>query len=151
MAKNTSILLGDYFDNFINQQIKSGKFTSASEVVRTALRMFEYTGVDGIMIGRGAIGNPWIFEQIKYYLENNKKMSAPTNKEKYEIIKEHLELNLKEKGNVVGINEMRKHISAYTKNMPEASRFRDEINHITDVNILMSKIQEFFIDIFDKK
>ena len=117
----------------------------------SALRMFEYTGVDGIMIGRGAIGNPWIFEQIKYYLENNKKMSAPTNKEKYEIIKEHLELNLKEKGNVVGINEMRKHISAYTKNMPEASRFRDEINHITDVNILMSKIQEFFIDIFDKK
>ena len=73
------------------------------------------------------------------------------NKEKYEIIKEHLELNLKEKGNVVGINEMRKHISAYTKNMPEASRFRDEINYITDVNILMSKIQEFFIDIFDKK
>ena len=116
-----------------------------------ALRMFKQTGVDGIMIGRGAIGNPWIFEQIKYYLENNKKMSAPTNKEKYEIIKEHLELNLKEKGNVVGINEMRKHISAYTKNMPEASRFRDEINHITDVNILMSKIQEFFIDIFDKK
>ncbi|MDR6403765.1 MULTISPECIES: type II toxin-antitoxin system ParD family antitoxin [Chryseobacterium] len=42
MAKNTSILLGDYFDNFINQQIKSGKYSSASEVVRTALRMFEY-------------------------------------------------------------------------------------------------------------
>ncbi|GAB0155262.1 type II toxin-antitoxin system ParD family antitoxin [Chryseobacterium sp. Alg-005] len=42
MAKNTSILLGDYFDNFINQQIKSGRFSSASEVVRAALRMFEY-------------------------------------------------------------------------------------------------------------
>ena len=42
MAKNTSILLGDYFDNFISQQVKSGKFSSASEVVRTALRMFEY-------------------------------------------------------------------------------------------------------------
>ncbi len=42
MAKNTSILLGDYFDNFINQQIKSGKFSSASEVVRAALRLFEY-------------------------------------------------------------------------------------------------------------
>ena len=42
MAKNTSILLGDYFENFINQQIKSGKFSSASEVVRTALRMFEF-------------------------------------------------------------------------------------------------------------
>jgi antitoxin ParD1/3/4 len=42
MAKNTSILLGDYFDSFINQQVKSGKFSSASEVVRAALRMFEY-------------------------------------------------------------------------------------------------------------
>ena len=42
MAKNTSILLGDYFDNFINQQIKSGKYSSASEVVRTALRMFDF-------------------------------------------------------------------------------------------------------------
>ena len=42
MAKNTSILLGDYFDNFINQQIKSGKYSSVSEVVRTALRMFEH-------------------------------------------------------------------------------------------------------------
>lgn len=42
MAKNTSFLLGDYFDNFINQQVKTGKFSSASEVVRTALRMFEY-------------------------------------------------------------------------------------------------------------
>jgi antitoxin ParD1/3/4 len=42
MAKNTSILLGDYFDNFINQQVKSGKFSSASEVVRAALRMFEF-------------------------------------------------------------------------------------------------------------
>ena len=116
----------------------------------SAKKMFEYTGVDGIMIGRGAIGNPWIFEQLKYFFENNEKMSRPTNKEKYEIIKQHLELNIKEKGNVVGINEMRKHISAYTKNMPEASKFRDEINHITDENILMSKIQEFFIDIFNK-
>ena len=42
MAKNTSFLLGDYFDNFINQQVKTGKYSSASEVVRTALRMFEY-------------------------------------------------------------------------------------------------------------
>lgn len=116
----------------------------------SAKRMFEYTGVDGIMIGRGAIGNPWIFEKIRYFLENNKKMPQITNIEKYEVIKQHIELNIQEKGNLVGINEFRKHISAYTKNMPEASKFRDEINHITDVDILMKKIQEFFIDIFDK-
>ena len=53
----------------------------------SAKRMFEYTGVDGIMIGRGSMGKPWIFNQIRYYLENGEKLSKPTNQEKYEIIK----------------------------------------------------------------
>lgn len=112
----------------------------------SALKMFEYTGVDGIMIGRGAMGNPWIFEQIKYFIENNNKMPRPDNKEKYEIIKQHIELNIKEKGEIVGINEMRKNISAYTKNMPEASKFRDEVNHITNVDELIDKVKKFFME-----
>lgn len=112
----------------------------------SALKMFEYTGVDGIMIGRGAMGNPWIFEQIKYFIENNNKMPRPDNKEKYEIIKQHIELNIKEKGEIVGINEMRKNISAYTKNMPEASKFRDELNHITNADELMDKVKKFFTE-----
>lgn len=112
----------------------------------SALKMFEYTGVDGIMIGRGAMGNPWIFEQIKYFIENNNKMPRPDNKEKYEIIKQHIELNIKEKGEIVGINEMRKNISAYTKNMPEASKFRDEVNHITNADELMDKVKKFFTE-----
>lgn len=112
----------------------------------SALKMFEYTGVDGIMIGRGAMGNPWIFEQIKYFIENNNKMPRPDNKEKYEIIKQHIELNIKEKGEIVGINEMRKNVSAYTKNMPEASKFRDEVNHITNVDELIDKVKKFFME-----
>lgn len=112
----------------------------------SALKMFEYTGVDGIMIGRGAMGNPWIFKQIKYFIENNNKMPRPDNKEKYEIIKQHIELNIKEKGEIVGINEMRKNISAYTKNMPEASKFRDEVNHITNVDELIDKVKKFFME-----
>ena len=112
----------------------------------SALKMFEYTGVDGIMIGRGAMGNPWIFEQIKYFIENNNKMPRPDNKEKYEIIKQHIELDIKEKGEIVGINEMRKNISAYTKNMPEASKFRDEVNHITNADELIDKVKKFFME-----
>ena len=112
----------------------------------SALKMFEYTGVDGIMVGRGAMGNPWIFEQIKYFIENNNKMPRPDNKEKYEIIKQHIELNIKEKGEIVGINEMRKNISAYTKNMPEASKFRDELNHITNADELIDKVKKFFME-----
>lgn len=110
----------------------------------SAIKMFEYTGVDGIMIGRGTIGNPWIFEQIKYFLENNQKISRPTKEEKFQLIKQHIELAVKEKGEKIGINEMRKNISAYTKNMADSSNFRNEINHITNYEELINKIEEFF-------
>ena len=110
----------------------------------SAIKMFEYTGVDGIMIGRGTIGNPWIFEQIKYFLENNQKISRPTKEEKFQLIKQHIELAVKEKGEKIGINEMRKNISAYTKNMADSSNFRNEINHITNYEELINRIEEFF-------
>ena len=112
---------------------------------QTAKNMFEYTGVDGIMIGRGSMGNPWIFEQIKYYLETGKNFSKPNLQEKYEIIKEHIELAIKEKGEKVALNEMRKHISWYTKNMPNSSEFRDLINHTENKEELMRIIKEYFL------
>ena len=111
----------------------------------TALNMFEYTGVDGIMIGRGTMGNPWIFKQIKYYLKTGEKLPKPSNAEKYEILKEHIELDIKEKGEVVALNEMRKHIAWYTKNMPESSGFRDKVNHINNVKELMDCVEKYFI------
>ena len=111
---------------------------------QSAKDMFEYTGVDGIAIGRGSMGNPWIFEQIKYYLKTGEKLPRPSNKEKYEILKEHIELDIKYKGETVAINEMRKHISWYTKNMPDSSSFRNEINHITTKEELLEKIQMYF-------
>ena len=110
----------------------------------TARNMLEYTGVDGIMIGRGAMGNPWIFEQIQHYLETGEKLPKPTNQEKYEILKEHIELDIREKGEGVALNEMRKHIAWYTKNMKDASSFRNEINHIDNKDELMKKIEEYF-------
>ena len=112
----------------------------------SAKNMFEYTGVDGIMIGRGAIGNPWIFEQIKYYLKTGKKLEKPSSKQKYEILKEHIDISIKEKGEKTAINEIRKYISAYSKDMPGASKFRDEINHINSYNDFITKIKEFFIN-----
>jgi len=106
--------------------------------------MLEYTGVDGIMIGRGAMGNPWIFEQIQHYLQTGEKLPKPTNQEKYEILKEHIELDIREKGEGIALNEMRKHIAWYTKNMKDASTFRNEINHINNKDELMKKIEEYF-------
>ena len=110
----------------------------------SAKYMFEYTGVDGIMIGRGAMGNPWIFKQIQYYLETGEKLQKPTLNEKYEILKEHIELAIKEKGEKVAINEMRKHIACYTRNLKNSSAFRNEINHIDNKDKLLQKIQEYF-------
>ena len=61
----------------------------------SAKAMFEYSGVDGIMIGRASMGNPWIFEQIQYYLKTGEKLPRPSNKEKYEVLREHIELCVK--------------------------------------------------------
>ena len=110
----------------------------------SAKYMFEFTGVDGIMIGRGAMGNPWIFKQIQYYLETGEKLQKPTLNEKYEILKEHIELAIKEKREKVAINEMRKHIACYTRNLKDSSAFRNEINHIDNKDKLLQKIQEYF-------
>ncbi len=112
----------------------------------SAKHMFEYTGVDAIMIGRGAMGNPWIFNQINYYLTTGKKEEKPTNQERYEILKEHIELDVKYKGENVALNEMRKHIAWYTKNMPNSSYFRNLINKINEKDELIKVINEYFKD-----
>ena len=110
----------------------------------SALRMFEYTGVDGIMIGRGTFGNPWIFERIKYFLETGKKLPLTTNEEKLRVIKEQIQLELENKTEVTAIREMRKHIAWYTKNMPNSSEFRCEINKIEDKERLMTVVEQYF-------
>ena len=116
----------------------------------SAKAMLEYTGVDGIAIGRGSMGNPWIFKRIQHYLKTGEKLPEISNQEKYEILKEHIELDIKYKGEGVALNEMRKHISWYTKNMPDSSSFRNEINHITTKEELLQRIEKYFINTKNK-
>ena len=113
----------------------------------SALKMFEYTGVDGIMIGRGTFGNPWIFERIKYYLETGEKLTLVTNEEKLRVIKKQIQLELDNKPEVTAIREMRKHIAWYTKNMPNSSEFRCEINKIEDKEQLMEIVEDYFLKV----
>lgn len=109
----------------------------------TAYQMFEQTGVDGIMIGRGAFGNPWIFRNIKHFLETGEKLPQPTNEEKLEIMKQHIELAVEEKGDIA-VKELRKHIAWYTKNLKNSSEFRNSINVIEDKKELIDKLEEYF-------
>lgn len=109
-----------------------------------ALKMFEYTGVDGIMIGRGAIGRPWIFKQIKYYLETGEKLETINQEEKLNTIKKHINLAVQEKGENVAIKEMRKHLACYIKSLPNASKIREEINKIETKEKLLETLDIFF-------
>ena len=109
----------------------------------SALKMFEYTGVDGIMIGRGAMGNPWIFKNIKHYLETGEKLEQPTQKEKLEIMIKHIDLAVKEKGENIAIKEMRKHLGCYIKNIKDASRIREKINKIETRDELVETLELF--------
>lgn len=110
----------------------------------TAREMFEKTGVDGIMIGRGSLGNPWIFRNIKNYLVKGEKLESPTLQERKEVMKRHIELSIQDKGESVAIHEIRKHISWYTKNLPNSSEFRNKVNHTENSKELISLIDEYF-------
>ena len=111
--------------------------------VQDAQRMFEYTGVDGIMIGRATLGNPWLIGQIKNGLEN-KDIYIPNSNEKLEIIKKHIQLEIEEKGEYVGIREMRKHISWYLKNLKDSSQIREKINRLESEQELLDCLNEYF-------
>lgn len=110
----------------------------------SALHMFEYTGVDGIMIGRGAMGNPWIFSKIIHYLQTGEKLQEISNKEKLQTIIKHVELEIEEKGERVGIPELRKHLACYTKNLQNASKIRVKMNEINTKKELIEYLKECF-------
>ncbi len=115
----------------------------------SAFRMFEETGVDGIMIGRGSFGNPWIFKKISYFLETGKKMPEISLEERLQIMKQHIDLAVKEKGEIA-VKELRKHIAWYTKNLKNSSEFRNSMNQLETEAELINKIEEYFQTLSNK-
>ncbi len=109
----------------------------------SALKMFEDTGVDGIMIGRASIGNPYIFKEIQDYLQG-REIKDITKKERLDIILEHIKLAVEIKGENIGIKELRKHLSAYIKGLPNSAEAREKINKIEKKDELENYIKEFF-------
>lgn len=120
--------------------IGNGDVTSA---VR-AKQMMEMTGCDGIMVGRAARGNPWIFREIAQYLETGVIPERPARREVKEMILRHCELQLQYKGEYTGIREMRKHVAWYTAGYPHSSRLRGRINEIESMDSLKKLLEESF-------
>lgn len=106
--------------------IGNGDVTSGE----TALAMMRQTGCDGVMIGRGAQGNPWIFRELAEYERTGTMPERPSGEMVKEAMLRHARLQMEFKGEYLGIREMRKHVAWYTKGLEGAARLRDAINRV---------------------
>ena len=102
---------------------------------------FDRYGVDGIMIGRGAVGRPWLFGQVKAYLEHGELIPEPTVNEKVDIARLHLEKSIEFKGEPVGIYEIRRHLSNYFKGLPHFKEIRLQLLTTLDVREIESLLE----------
>lgn len=107
-----------------------------------AVNIIEKTGADAYMIGRGSQGNPFIFSQIRDFIEGSPVRDIPDT-EKIDVMLEHYELSIKYKGEDKTVREMRKHIGWYLKGMYGSARMRDDINHIVDADEVRQMLRDY--------
>ena len=110
----------------------------------SALAMMEQTGCDGVMIGRGSQGNPWIFSELLEYEKTGVMPERLDREEIKNMILRHAKLQLEYKGEYLGIREMRKHVAWYTTGMPNSAKLRNEINAVESYEQLEKLLAERF-------
>ena len=108
-----------------------------------AYRMQQETGCDGLMIARGAQGNPWIFAQINHFLETGEELPKPSPKEMVEMVLRHAKMQIAFKGEFTGMREMRKHAAWYTGGYKHASRLRSLLNEVETYEQLEELLETF--------
>ena len=99
-------------------------------------------GVDGIMIGRAAIGYPWIFEEIKYFFATGKHLPPPDIEQRVSVARKHLHRSVEWKGPIVGINEMRRHYANYLKGLPNIKEYRTKLVTLTSMEAIDEVLDE---------
>ena len=120
--------------------IGNGDVTSPQK----ARQLLEQTGCDGVMVGRAARGNPWIFREIIAYLQTGKLIDRPSRTEVKDMIMRHADLQLRYKGEYTGIREMRKHVAWYTAGYPHSAKLRGRVNEIESIEALKELLEENF-------
>ena len=111
---------------------------------QAAKALLETTGCDGVMIGRAAQGNPWIFRETVRFLEDGVLMPKPDREEKKKVILRHAALQVETKGEYTAVREMRKHLAWYTVGMPHSAHFRGMINSMETMEELLAGVEEIF-------
>lgn len=122
--------------------IGNGDILCAQDVIR----MKEQTGCDGFMIGRGAQGNPWIFQQILHQLETGEEMPRPSRQEVVDMMLLHARLQLQIKGDYIGIREIRKHAAWYTAGYKNSSKLRGKINEVESYAQLEALLEQWLAE-----
>ncbi|HPU24376.1 MAG TPA: tRNA-dihydrouridine synthase, partial [Candidatus Kapabacteria bacterium] len=119
--------------------ILNGDITSP-ETARLAL---EVDGADAIMIGRAVLGNPFIFRDAKKYIETGQLPDKPNINERFDVLLEHLKLNVEDKGLPRGLVEFRKHFSGYLKGLHNASHYRQKLVQMTNLNEVIELLEQY--------
>ncbi|MCL6626913.1 tRNA dihydrouridine synthase DusB [Alicyclobacillus shizuokensis] len=115
-----------------------------------AERMFDETGCDAVMIGRAALGYPWIFREVVHYLRTGEKLAPPSVEERIQTAIRHLELLVEYKGEDIGVKEMRKHAAWYLKGLPGCAEMRGVINQQTTLVGMRGCLESFLDDMLSK-
>ena len=111
----------------------------------TALHMLEYTGCKAVMVGRGCLGNPWVFKEINHYLDNKEILPRPSKEEIYNMIMDQHNRLLKLKGEHLALLEMRSHVGWYLKGMPNAAAVKNAANMAKSFDEVEKILKEFLL------
>lgn len=121
--------------------------------IDTPQKALEYKnkfGIDGIMIGRAAIGYPWIFREIKHFMQTGEMLPLPTIDERVEVCRTHAHKSVEWKGEILGILEMRRHYSNYLKGLPHVKEYRTQlvtVKTLAEVDSILNEVKEKFKDV----
>ena len=112
--------------------------------VEDADAALDQSGADGVMIGRGAYGRPWLLGQVMTWLSSRERVDDPTIDEQYRVIREHYDMMLSHYGSVTGVNMARKHIGWYTKGLTGSAEFRNAVNQEPDPAVVQAMLADFY-------
>jgi tRNA-dihydrouridine synthase len=104
-------------------------------------------GLDGAMIGRASIGNPWFFAQVKHYFETGQHLSSPSIKDRVEMARRHLQMSIEWKGEKLGVFETRRHYTNYFKGIPHFKEYRQQMvtsDDPADVFAVFDEVESVF-------
>lgn len=112
--------------------------------IEDAVMALEQSGADGVMVGRGAYGKPWLLGQIMHWFSTGTNIADPSIDAQYHLIVEHYRAMLELYGTDVGVNVARKHIGWYTKGLTGSAEFRNHVNRIDDAELVLSELERFY-------